>query len=143
MSLRNVAIDAGYKEPQLFQRARKIEPVELLVELLNSIFGLLLQRRLLLHESRIQRRGATRIRHLSIEVSVDHRQRAARQIAQPIRQVAVIALYQRVEAERPVLSEDDFAQQEVAQRILAQRVENSFAADNIAARLRHLAFFEQ
>ena len=57
--------------------------------------------------------------------------------------VGVVALHQRVEGKRAVLPEDDFAQQEIAQRIRAQHVEDGFRAHDVAARLRHLALFKQ
>ena len=84
-----------------------------------------------------------RIRYLAPEVASNHRQGTARQIAQPVGQVRVIALYQRIERKRSVLAENDFAQQEITQSIRAQHVENRLRAYNVAARLRHLAFFKE
>ena len=41
------------------------------------------------------------------------------------------------------MSEDDLTQQEVSQCVGAEHIENGFRADDVAARFRHLAFFEE
>ena len=53
---------------------------------------------------------------LAAAVLVDHGQRAAGEVAEAVGEVGVVAADQRVVAEAAVLPEDDFAQQEIAQR---------------------------
>ena len=93
--------------------------------------------------SRFRAPRARRIRHLALEIAGDHGQRAAGQIAQPIRQIGVVALHQRIEGKRSILPKHDFAQQKITQRVRAEHVENRFRTHDVAARLRHLALFKQ
>src|SRR5437868_1417626 len=83
------------------------------------------------------------IRHLASEVARNHSQGTAGQVPQPVRQIRVVALHQRIKRERAVLAENYFAQQEVSQRVGAENVEHGFRADDIPARLRHLVLFKQ
>ena len=62
-----------------------------------------------------------------LKVTRDHRQRAACQIAEPVGQIGVEALHQRVERKRAILSEHDLAHQKVAQRVSAQHFQNRLA----------------
>ncbi len=89
------------------------------------------------------RRSMRGIRHLSLEVPRNHGQRAAGEIAESVSQIGVVALHQRVERERSILPEHDFAQQEIPQSIGAEHVKNRLGAHDVAARLRHLALFKQ
>ena len=127
------------QRPHRFQRARKFKLIEQRLQTRRSFA------RAVSPISLIRWRVAPlrRIGHLAFEIPPDHGQRAAGQIAQPIGQIGVVALHQRIEGERPILPEHDFAQQKIAQRVRAQHIENRFRAHNVAARLRHLALFKQ
>ena len=54
-------------------------------------------------------RRLRRVGHLSLEITGDHRQRAAGEIAETIGEVGVIALYERIKAERTILPKNNFA----------------------------------
>jgi len=83
------------------------------------------------------------IGYLSLEIARNHGQGTAGQVAKSIRQIGVVALHQRVEAKRSILTENDFAQKKIAEGVGAERINDGFGAHDISARLRHLAFFKQ
>ncbi len=91
----------------------------------------------------LERRCCGGVRHGLVEIPGDHGQRPAGKIAKVIRQVGVIALYQRVKAEGAVLAKNNLAQQKIAQRVITENVNHRLRAHNVAAGLGHLAFFEQ
>ena len=148
------AIDRADQSPQGFERAGKVECLEMAGEGGDGGGDLGLD------GAGTRKRDATAARqgHQAVEVAADHRQRAAHQIPVAIRQIRVVALHQRVEREAAVLAEDDLAQQEVAQRVRPKEVllgfgqvgferaeafQNGLRAHDVAARLRHLALFEE
>ena len=65
-------------------------------------------------------------------VLMDHRQRAAGEVAQAVGEIGVVAPHQRVVAEAAVLAEDHFAQQEIAQRVGAQHFFDGRGAHDVA-----------
>ena len=125
--------------PDQFQGRREFVFREQLIAFLNRVLRGLTNRMV----SRSERRATRRIRNFAAKITRDHRQRAAGKIAQSICQIRVIALHESIERERSILSEDDFTQQKISQRVRAQNVENRLGADNVPPRLRHLAFFKQ
>jgi len=82
-------------------------------------------------------------RHNSVKILPDHGQRPADEVAVAVGEVGVITLHQCVEREAAVLTEDDLAQQEIAQRVGSKHVKDGLCANDIAARLRHFALFEE
>ena len=83
------------------------------------------------------------IGYFPFEIARDHGQGATGQIAESVCKVGVIALDERIKTERSILPKNNFAQQEVAQRVRAQHLHSGFGAYDVAARLRHLALFEE
>ena len=87
--------------------------------------------------------GIATLRDLVAAVLMDHRQRAAGQVAEAIGEIGIVAADQRVVAEGAILSEDDFAQQEVAQGVGSHHLPDGFGTHNVAAALAHLVVFKQ
>jgi len=58
-----------------------------------------------------------RVGYLTLEITSDHRECPAGKVAQSVRQIGVVTLDNGIEAERTILSENNLAQQKVAQRI--------------------------
>src|SRR5579871_5471700 len=56
------------------------------------------------------------LRNDAFAVLLDHAQRAASEVTEAVREIGVIALDQRIVTEAAILSEGNFAQQEIAQR---------------------------
>ena len=79
----------------------------------------------------------------AVEILADHGQRAADEVAVAVGEVGVVAGDEGVEGEAAVLAEGDFAQQEVAEDVGAENVEDGFGADHVAARFGHLRLFEE
>ncbi len=106
----------------------------------------------------------------SLEIFVDHGQRAADEVAVSVGEIGVIALDEGVEGEGAVLAEGDLAEEEVAEDVgaeevllvlpvsvgercagpvdglgleAAEGVEDGFGADDVAAGLGHLRLFEE
>ena len=71
----------------------------------------------LLSQRRILRLQRPSLRNLPAAVFLNHRRRAASQIPQPIRQIAVIPLHQSVITKIPILPKHRLAQQVIPQRI--------------------------
>ena len=74
----------------------------------------------------------------------DHVQRAVQEVAKVIRKVGVDARNESVAREIAILSEVDLAQQEVADGVSAELVNELHGIDDVALRLRHLvAVYDQ
>ncbi len=86
---------------------------------------------------------AGRFRNDAAAVLMDHRQSAAGQVAEAVREIGVVAAHQGVVAEAAVLAEDYFAQQEIAQGVGAQHFVDGSGAHDVAAALAHLVVFKQ
>ncbi len=87
--------------------------------------------------------AAVRLWNFAAKVTLDHRQRAAGQIAQTIGEVAVVTRDHRVVGKTAVLPEHNFAQQVVAQRLDAQHADDGARPHHVAARLAHLLAVKQ
>ena len=131
LHLDDVFVHRSDQSPRGFQRARKVIFAEQRVEIVDRLRRQFRDRRIRF----AMRRGLGGIRHFAPEISRDHGQRAARQIAQIVGQIGVVALHQRVERKRSVLSEHNFAQKKIPQRIVAQNSGHAFRPHNVAARL--------
>ena len=70
-----------------------------------------------LDQLKIGRGHVTEAGDLGVAILVDHRQRALRQIAQIVGKVGIDAVHQLVAAIVAILTEGDFAQQEITQRV--------------------------
>ncbi len=106
----------------------------------------------------------------AFEILLDHRQRAADEVAVAVGEVGVVALDEGVEGEAAVLAEGDLAEEEVAEDVggeevllvfpvlvaersagpvdglgleAAEGVEDGLGADDVAAGLGHLRLFEE
>src|SRR5215469_14986165 len=88
---------------------------------------------------RLAGHGGRRIGNRAVEVSRDHGQGAAGQITKIVGKIGVVALHHRIKAEGAIAAENHFTQQEVAQSIVAENVDHTICAHNVAARLGHLA----
>ena len=74
---------------------------------------------------------------------LDHRERAAGEIAEAVGEFGVVAVDERVVTEAAILPEDDFAEQEIAQGFDAHHLADGLGAHDVAARLAHLVVFEK
>ncbi len=137
--LHDIFVNRRHQCPRRFQRTRKLELVKQHSKLADG-----LPRRRGDGIIGASPRSCVRwIRHLALEISSNHGQRATSQITEPVCQVRVVALHQRVEGKRSILPKHNLAQQKIAQRIRTQHVEDGLGAHDVAARLRHLVFFKQ
>src|SRR5581483_7206129 len=125
--------------PYILQRARKLKTRIQLIRTLDNFFRHL-SNRIIARDARCLRR---RIRNLLAKVARDHRECSAREIAEIIRQIGVVPLHQSVKRETAVLAKDYFPKQEITESIVAENINDSFGANDIAARLRHLVLLEQ
>src|SRR6185437_7252503 len=135
----DVLVYRTHERPHVLQRARKLKARIQLIRALDD-FSCKLRDRVIAGATRGFRRG---IGNLLAEVARDHRKRSARKISEIVRQIRVIALHEGVEGETAVLAKNYFPKQEITQRIVAEHVDHSFGAHDIAARLRHLVLLEQ
>ena len=71
------------------------------------------------------------------------RESAAGEVAQAVREIGIVATDERIEAKTAVLTENDFAQQKIAQGVDAHGIGNWHRSDNVTARLTHFTFFKQ
>ncbi len=122
-----------------FERQRKAEPVVQLHHFGQRFVGKIRRTRRV--RSPALPRGG--LGDFSAEVALDHRERAAGQIAQPVGQIAVVSRDQRVVGKAAVLPEHNFAQQVIAQRLDAQHVDDGPRPHHVAARLAHLLAVKQ
>ena len=128
--LNDVFVDAAHERPDVLEGARELITGEKLVrtfDYLRGQFG-----------NGVVTGGARRLRrgigNLFAEVACDHRESPAREVAEVIGQVRVVSLHQSIEREASVLPEDDFAQQEIAQRVGAEHLKYGLGAHDVAAR---------
>ncbi len=135
----DVLVDRADQSPHALQRARELVFVEQLAALCDRFRRQLLDRLVAWGARRCRRR----IRHLALEIALDHAQRAAGKVSVIVGQVGIEALQERVERERSVVSEHHFTEQEIAQRVHPEHVDDGFRAHDVAARFRHLVLLEQ
>ncbi len=137
--LDDVFIDGAEQGPEGLQGARELVGIEEAVVLGDGLLGELGDGSL----GGSVGDGGAGIGNLSVEVTLDHRESAAGKVAEAVGEIAVEALHESVEGERAVLSEDDLAEEEVAQSVGTENFEDGFAAHDVAARLGHLALFKE
>ena len=87
--LDDVLVHRRYQAPRHFQSTRKLPLIEQRIEFGDGLAGSVGDCTLLRARS-----GARRIRNLALEIARDHGQGSAGQVAQPVRQIRVVALYQ-------------------------------------------------
>ena len=76
-------------------------------------------------------------------VPMNHRRRAAHQVAEIVGEVGVVPRQERFVGEAGVLAEDHLAQHEVAERVEAEPVDVVLRPDDVAHRLGHLRAVHQ
>ena len=77
-------------------------------------------------------------RHLAAAVAAEHVRRAAREVAELVGQLALVALAERDRGDAAVLAEGDLAEAVVAQRVGAEAVHHLERVEHVAERLAHL-----
>src|SRR5579883_1414609 len=131
-----IFVGSGDDRPDGFEHAGEIQFVVILQDITNGIPGFAGEGFVL----RLMRAG---LRDLAGEVLLDEGGSAAGEIAEAVGEVAVIAGDERVVAEVAVLAEDDFAQQEIAQRVHAKHVDDGSRQDDVALGLAHFGGVHQ
>ena len=129
----DVFVDGSDQRPKRFRAPWKIQsarapPVTIAVISVRALRDLLV---------------AVAHRNHAAAILIDHRQRAAGQVAEAVGEIGIVAADQRVVAEAAVLAEDHFAQQEVAQRVGAEHFVDGRGAHDVAARFAHFVVFKQ
>src|SRR5580693_2814135 len=78
-----------------------------------------------------------RLWNFAAEIALDHRERAAGQVAEAVGEIAVVSRNQRIVGKAAVLPENDLAQQVIPQRLDANRADYGARPYYVAARLAH------
>ncbi len=126
--LHDKAVDAGEHGPDGFEAFGKLEGVEAADHRLDGAAS----RR---SQGMISRKRGSG--NDAVAILLNHGQRNARDVAEAVGQLVVEAVDERIEAEGPVLSENNFAQEEVAQRFNPHDFLNRAGAHDVAARFAH------
>ena len=127
----DVFVGASDHAPQRLERV-----VELIVVHELAIFGELFER--LRFHFVVERFVRSRRGHHAAAILLDHRHRAAEQIAQVVGKVGVDALHQRQLREVAVEAKRHLAEQEVAEHVAAIERDHLVRIDDVALRLGHL-----
>ena len=132
----DVLVRAAHQDPDRLERHVELELVHLGLDIACRIHRDLL-------EFVVDRFADHCIRHDAAVVFLDHRDRAADEVAQVVRQVVVQSLQKDFVGEDAVLPEGVLAQQEVLQRVDAVAVDQDDRIHDIALGLAHLAAVDQ
>ena len=82
-------------------------------------------------------------RNRALKRAINHGQSTAGEIAEAVGQIGVVTGDERFAGEISVLAEDNFAEQVVAQRVVAQGFHNGLGVGHVAFRLAHFFGFKE
>ena len=126
------AVEALDPLPDLVERERRLHPVEQVLDRLGQAVEVLRQLG-----------GGLGLGHHAVAVAVDHRQRAAGEVAVLVGELGGVARLEALGRDLAVLSEADLAQRVVAQGVGAVELDHPERLDDVPERLGHLVLAEQ
>ena len=124
------AVQLADARPDLVERAGHLDGVEQVADLLANAGERVGHRRVRAHD-------------LTAQVAVDHRQRAAGEVAVFVRELARVALLESLGRHVAVLAERHLAHQVEAQRVGPVHVDHLERIDHVPERLGHLVLVHQ
>ena len=130
--LLDVAVEPAHALPDLVERAGQLDAVEQLRDALAQALEVVV-------EQSVEFAFGER----AVAVAHDHRDRAAREVAVVVGQLALVALLEGGGGDRAVLAEGHVAQQVEAQRVGAEAVDHLERVEHVAERLAHLLAVHQ